>query len=373
MTVAAAGRHSLLLIGSPGLGKTMACDRFAGLLPDLEAEAAIQSASLLSMCGLAVQPQAMVHPPVRKPDCTITPAGFFGGGRPPKPGEISLAQNGVLIMDEFPLFSPEIINQLRFAMENRYIELSRGNRIWRYPADFQLIASMNPCPCGYHKDPFHSCSCTSKQIIRYLQRVPQPILDRFDMIYALKASYGYGQEAVENGRTRVGSSFEELKAGGQADAVGQASGTFGSPAGLAGPAAPPPVPEATGKAADEGPQQENVGSLLDLASYGKTTAEMRTEVLQARAIQADRYQGLACRWNGEYQVAADPSLLAVSPAGEAFYLKLARKYSLSRRAFFRLLKVAWTLADLSGSPTIEPAHIMEALHYYQARYTYWPG
>lgn len=304
MTIAGAGHHSLLLIGPPGLGKTMACDRLTTILPDLDAEEAVESASIRSMAKLPVDPKHMVRPPLRKPNYTITPAGFYGGGNPPRPGEISLAQNGVLVMDEFSLFSKAILDRLRFAMENQYIDLSRGNRIWRYPANFQLLATMNPCPCGYNQDPFHACTCSPAQVKRYLARVPNPILDRFDMVYAIQPSYDYEEEG-----------------GGK--------------------------------------------------KPGKTSQDLAKEVKKAREVQAARYQGAPSPWNGALDLEADPSLLKLSPQADQAFRRLAGKRAFSRRTFFKLLKVARTIADLAASPTIEPGHVLEAWHNYQARFLYW--
>lgn len=189
LMLAAIGRHSLLLIGPPGNGKTMALKRFGGILPPLSSQEIMERLRLTSHC-LDPSLREAIFSPVRFPHPDISVTGLIGGGRPIQPGEVSLAHRGTLILDELPLFSRKGLELLRQPWEEHEISLNRGGRILRFPADFQLVAAMNPCPCGYEGDPLHNCSCRPYEILRYRKRLSQPFLDRFGLILEVQKGKG---------------------------------------------------------------------------------------------------------------------------------------------------------------------------------------
>ena len=180
LEIAAAGGHSLLMVGPPGSGKSMLAQRLLGLLPQLSQQQALESAALLSLAG-QFQPQHWARPAYRHPHHSATMAALVGGGVPPRPGEISLAHHGVLFLDELPEFSRLALEALREPLENGRITLSRARHQAEFPANFQLIAAMNPCPCGYLGSSHQPCRCTPEQVARYQGKISGPLLDRIDM------------------------------------------------------------------------------------------------------------------------------------------------------------------------------------------------
>ncbi|MBI4741987.1 MAG: YifB family Mg chelatase-like AAA ATPase [Betaproteobacteria bacterium] len=180
LEVAAAGAHSLLFAGPPGTGKSMLAMRLPGLLPPMTREAALESAAVLSLAG-QFRPENFRRPPYRAPHHTASAAALVGGGGVPRPGEISLAHQGILFLDEIPEFDRRVLEALREPLESGRIHISRAARQAEFPARFQLVAAMNPCPCGYHGDAGGRCRCTPDQVLRYRSKLSGPLLDRIDL------------------------------------------------------------------------------------------------------------------------------------------------------------------------------------------------
>ena len=181
LEITATGGHHLLLVGPPGTGKTMLAERLPSILPPLTESEALETCAVLSVAGQQVDPKLWRRRPFRSPHHTASAVALVGGGSDPRPGEISLAHNGVLFLDELPEFTRHVLDVLREPLESGQIVISRAARQSSFPAQFQLIAAMNPCPCGYAGDPRQRCRCTPDQIQRYRNRVSGPLLDRIDL------------------------------------------------------------------------------------------------------------------------------------------------------------------------------------------------
>ncbi|KAA0181434.1 YifB family Mg chelatase-like AAA ATPase [Cupriavidus gilardii] len=290
MEVAAAGQHSALLLGPPGTGKSMLAQRFPGLLPPMTLQEALESDAVLSLTGAGFQSERWGRRPFRAPHHTASAAAMVGGGGDPRPGEISLAHHGVLFLDELPEFDRRVLEVLREPLESGRITISRAGRQADFPARFQFVAAMNPCPCGYLGHPARACRCTPDQVLRYQSRLSGPLLDRIDLQIEVPAQ---SQQETLDG---------------------------------------PP---------------------------GEDSAAIRVRVLAARARQLER-QG---KPNGEL---AGEEIDRHCPLGEQAQglLRAAMaRLGWSARSYFRVLKVARTIADLGGADTIGAAHAAEAVQY----------
>ncbi len=295
LEVAAAGGHNLLLIGSPGAGKTLLARRLPTILPPLLRDEALECTKLYSVAGLLSSDKGLVSErPFRAPHHTVSHAGLVGGGSFPRPGEISLAHHGVLFLDEMAEFHRDVLEVLRQPLEDGHVTISRAAQTLSFPAKFQLIASMNPCPCGFFGDARRACVCSSTQIRRYLARISGPLLDRIDI-------------HIE-------------------------------------------VPRLS-------PQE------LMSRAIGESSATVRRRVETARQIQVERLNddGLTC--NAQIK-AKQLRVHCVLDEGAQDLLKAAiHQFSLSARAYDRILKVARTIADLDAAAQIQLHHIAEAINY----------
>ncbi|MDR0973851.1 MAG: YifB family Mg chelatase-like AAA ATPase [Prevotellaceae bacterium] len=296
LEIAAAGGHNLIMIGAPGSGKSMMAKRLPSILPPLSLNESLETTKIHSVAGKLSKHTSLIHQrPFRDPHHTISSTALVGGGSFPQPGEISLAHNGVLFLDELAEFKRDVLEVLRQPLEDRKITISRVKWTVEYPTGFMLIASMNPCPCGYYNHPTRSCVCGSAAVQKYLNRISGPLLDRIDIQVEI-----------------VPVAFEEI------------SDTRRS----------------------------------------EPSHVIRQRVIRAREIQAQRY---ASHPHIHCNAQMNTTLLTeyAQPDSQSLHmLKTAmEKFSLSARAYDRILKVARTIADLEGKSHVQSSHIAEAIGY----------
>ncbi len=297
MEIAAAGGHNLLMSGSPGSGKSMLSSRLPSILPPLTHEEALVTGKIHSVCGLLPRGGGLLkNRPFRAPHHTISDVGLMGGGSNITPGEISLAHNGVLFLDELPEFNRRTLETLRQPLESGVVTISRASGSFDFPCSFMLVAAMNPCPCGYLGDPRRSCKCSYAEITRYRRKISGPLLDRFDMIIEV-----------------------------------------------------PPVDPA---------------SLLQKPD-GEPSTVIRARVLAARALQQKRYAGTGITCNARLSGRMLRQYCPLSPTQQDMLLAAVEQFSLSARAFDRILRVARTIADLAGHARPTDDDLFEAIQFRQ--------
>ncbi len=291
LEIAAAGGHSLLMIGPPGTGKSMLAARFPGILPPMTEAEALESAAIQSLSHGSFNIDNWKRRPFRSPHHTASGVALVGGGSHPRPGEISLAMHGVLFLDELAEFDRKVLEVLREPLESGKITISRAARQAEFPAQFQLVAAMNPCPCGYLGHPNGKCHCTPDQVARYRGKISGPLLDRIDIQIEVPAV----------------------------------------------------------------PQEE----LMRQRTTGEKSSIIRQRVTESHQRQLER-QG---KTNSRLGVKEIDQHCALDTSSETLLKNAISRLNLSARAYHRILKVARTIADLSGIEKINNQHIAEAIQY----------
>ncbi|MGB5324916.1 MAG: YifB family Mg chelatase-like AAA ATPase [Pseudomonadales bacterium] len=332
LEIAAAGGHNLLFSGPPGTGKTMLASRINTLLPPLQQKASIEVAALHSLAGKRIDANNWRQRPFRCPHHTASAPAMVGGGSHPRPGEISLAHHGVLFLDELPEFDRNVLEVLREPLESGRISISRATQQVEFPAEFQLVAAMNPCPCGYYGDPRQQCSCSAAQLQRYRTKLSGPLLDRIDL-------------QVHVSRLPASLLFQQDRARSQPVTEDQTNDLA---------------------VASHHAQSETVA---ELSPRGESSAVVRQRVMRAQHIQLSVRGKLNARLQpGELTSAQWIEAEALDWLGAAI-----EKLGQSARAFHRMLRVARTIADLQQqagnicdeNPATRVAieHVREALMY----------
>jgi len=280
-------------MGPPGAGKTMLSKRISSILPDLSFEEALEITKIHSIAGILKETSIVKERPFRSPHHTISEIGLIGGGRNPKPGEISLAHLGILFLDELLEFNKNTLEVLRGPMEDRIVNITRIGGNVAYPCNFMLLASMNPCPCGYYGSKIKECTCTETQRKRYISKLSGPLLDRFDIHIQI---YPVDYKSIKE------KNFE-------------------------------------------------------------TSSQIRERVNKARKIQFNRYKDYSIYSNSELTPKLIEKFCGINSEIESLLSNSFKNLSLSARAYFKILKVARTIADLEEKEKIETEHILEAIQY----------
>lgn len=301
LMIAAAGGHNVFMVGSPGGGKTMLAEALAGILPPLTTDEALEVTQVYSAAGMLGSRAYVSTRPFRSPHHTASPVAIIGGGANPRPGEISLAHRGVLFLDEIPEFRRDLLEALRQPLESGKAHIARAHGSTVFPARFTLAAAMNPCPCGYYGDEEKVCTCAAHEVLRYQKKVSGPLLDRIDI-------------QIRVPRVKP----EELRA---------------------------------------------------KKTKSETSAEVRAKVVAARAVQTERFVRLAAktthrpRTNAEMTSKQCDEYISFTDDAEKFLNGALKNAQLSARSYYRILKVAQTIADLECVEKVSDAHLAEAFGY----------
>ncbi|MEG0918983.1 MAG: YifB family Mg chelatase-like AAA ATPase [Anaerovoracaceae bacterium] len=294
MMIAAAGNHNVIMIGSPGVGKTMMAKRMKTILPSLSYEEMIEVTKIYSVAGLLSKENPMIQSrPFRAPHNTITSAALLGGGLLPKPGEVTLAHRGILFLDEINQFESKIINQLRQPIEEGKITISRQLNNVTFPANCTVVVAANPCRCGYYGDETHQCICTAGEINSHRAKLSGPLVDRLDLHIKM---------------TRAVYSDMEKK--------------------------------------------DNLSSMV-----------MREIVVKARKIQEDRYINEEIKTNGELEGKLIRKYCKISDEVKSIMKMAYERFNLSSRSYYKIIKIARTIADIEGALEIRKEDVLEALQY----------
>jgi magnesium chelatase family protein len=301
LEIAAAGGHNVLMIGSPGSGKTLMARALPSILPSLSIEEALDVTRIYSVADMLPADTPLIQErPFRAPHHTISHAGLVGGGNIPHPGEISLAHLGILFLDEFPEFGSRVLEVMRQPMEDKAVTISRAQGTLTFPASFQLIAAMNPCPCGYYGDPVKPCSCSSSIIAKYQKRISGPLLDRMDI-------------SIQVPRVE----YDKLT-------------------------------------------DSRLGE--DSATIQNRVEEART-VQRERFANLEDPSRPVLHHNADMGIGEIRKFCALTPECKSLLQSAVNRLQLSARGYHRILKISRTIADLAGENEIAPTHIAEALQY----------
>ncbi len=297
LEIATAGGHNILLLGTPGAGKTLMARALRGILPSMTLEEMLEVSKIYSIAGLLPKNQPLItERPFRPVHHTASDMSIVGGGNMPGPGEISLAHRGILFMDEIAEFPKNVLEVLRQPMEDRFITVSRVRGTCTYPCQFTLIAAMNPCPCGYRdaEDTKQVCTCSAFDVQRYKKKLSGPLLDRIDMFIRIN-----------------------------------------------------PVKH------------------TDLISKSReeTSATIKKRIEKARKIQTKRFKKMEIQCNAEMQNREIENICIVNEETKTLLATAVEQMNLSARGYFRILKLARTIADLEGKNKIQSSHVAEALNY----------